>query len=355
MSDNRHGAEAEGTRATLVVTPRERFGMARQSLESIYAARSMPFELVYVDARSPQHLSEWVAKQAKIHGFTHLQVDRFLSPNEARNFGMRKCKTPYVVFIDNDVVCADDWLDWLVRCADETGADVVAPLVCEGQPLHSRVHQAGGKFAEDVEAFFGAAHGDRVLIDVMRHQGLMIDQAKDDLTRTETQTCEFHCVLVRRSIFDRIGPLDEEMLATKEHLDFCMSVIHAGGKVMFEPNSVVTYVFPNRKSPLAKEDIPYFLLRWSADWQSRSFDRLQHKWGLKGEGVINVLRSDVHWRHFEGVVKPRLTKVPLIGRNKLWIRLGNRFFRSYLGRKVAVLSREYDEQRGHPEQATSRA
>src|SRR5690606_3059112 len=174
--------------------------------------------------------------------------------------------------------------DWAVRCADETDAAVVAPLMCEGLPAHKRIHQAGGSFAHDPQAFFEASYGERPLVDDMRLQGVQLADVAAGLQREETQNCEFHCVLVRRSIFDRIGPLDEEMLATKEHLDFCMSVIHAGGKVMFEPKSVVTYVFPCRAAPLTDEDLPYFLLRWSPEWQLRSLDRLEKKWGVAPDG-----------------------------------------------------------------------
>lgn len=333
---------APASRVTLVVTPRERWGVALKSLESIYAVRSMPFDLVYVDGNSPKSLSAEIAKQAEIHGFRHLKLNRYLSPNEARNVGARECKTPYIVFIDNDVVCSDDWLDWLVRCADETEADVVAPLMCEGIPYHTRVHQAGGAFAEDADHFFSTPYGERPLVDNMFLQGSMVDKVGGELERRPTQTCEFHCVLVRRSIFDRIGELDEEMLATKEHLDFCMSVIHAGGKIMFEPRSIVTYVFPSRAAPLTKEDVPYFLLRWSPIWQLRSLDRMEKKWGVKSDGLIKELRSNAFWRQFEGITKPAARRAPVVGRHQLWLTAYNKVTRPLLSLRVRALVRQYD-------------
>ena len=152
MSD----VQKSGTRpvVTIVVTPRERFGVARQSLENIYETTPEPFDLIYVDARSPADLSDWIADQSQQRGFTHVKLDHFVSPNEARNIGIKLAKTPYVVFYDNDVIATPGWLTPLVQCTEEEGAAVVAPLICEGNPLHQRIHQAGGYFTKDVQGFF---------------------------------------------------------------------------------------------------------------------------------------------------------------------------------------------------------
>lgn len=315
---------AASPRVTVVVTPRERFGVARQSLESIYATADTPFRLVYVDARSPRALSGWLTEEAARRGFDHVRLDWYASPNEARNIGVARADTPYVVFIDNDVICSEGWLSALVACAEETGAAVVAPLTCHGLPLHTSIHQAGGAFAEDPATFFAAPFGEREVIDEMHLQGVPVKDARAQLRRTETQTCEFHCVLVRRDVFARVGPLDEEMLATKEHLDFCMTVSQAGGKVLLEPASVVTYLFPNRHNPITREDWPFFLVRWSKAWQASSLERLRRKWGLREDGYLAGRRGNLGWRHFEGIVKPVLRRAPLVGGHRLWLGLGRR-------------------------------
>ena len=37
--------------------------------------------------------------------------------------------------------------------------------------------------------------------------------------------------------FETLGPFDESLLNTKEHLDFCMNVMALGRTVYFEPDS----------------------------------------------------------------------------------------------------------------------
>jgi hypothetical protein len=45
---------------TLVVVPRERYSYTRESLESIYRHTSYPFDLVYVDGNSPEHIQDYL-------------------------------------------------------------------------------------------------------------------------------------------------------------------------------------------------------------------------------------------------------------------------------------------------------
>ena len=321
-------------RATVVIVPRERFGEAEASLANILQeVQQQGAELVYVSGRSPVDLLATIDLLAAQFGFRHVKLDRILSPNEARNIGVREAHAPYVVFVDNDVFGAPGWLAALIDCAEETQADVVTPLTCHGPRLHEVVHQAGGEFAADPQAFFQQAHGARAIVEVMHHQDSRVGEVS--LVRSETQLCEFHCVLVRRAVFERSGPLDEGLLATKEHLDFCMTVIRGGGKVMFEPGAVLTYVFPNRKSPMQLRDWPFFLVRWSPEWQRRSLLRFQQKWGLADDGYLRMRAGMLSWRLDEGIIKASLRKVPVLGRRDIVLRAG----RKVLSPVVRVISR----------------
>ena len=108
-------------RLTVVIVPRERFSCTQESLESLLENTSIPYNLVYVDGNSPPPICRYLRTQAQTHGFRLLRFDRFLSPNQARNIGLSQVKTPYVVFLDNDVIVSPGWLSSLVDCAEATG------------------------------------------------------------------------------------------------------------------------------------------------------------------------------------------------------------------------------------------
>jgi GT2 family glycosyltransferase len=139
----------EPSSVTVIVTPRERFSVCLDSLNSVVSHTAHPHRLIYIDGGTPSHLSSEIAQICETAGYDHIQTNRFLSPNEARNIGIRLATTDYVVFVDNDVIVSEGWLKALVDCAAETGADVVGPLTCQKLPLHTEIHQAGGLFADD--------------------------------------------------------------------------------------------------------------------------------------------------------------------------------------------------------------
>ena len=62
-----------------------------------------------------------------------------------------------------------------------------------------------------------------------------------------------------------------------EELDLCLDAREAGGEIYLEPRAVVRYV---PVPALALSDLPYYLLRWSEDWNETSLRRFQAKWGL---------------------------------------------------------------------------
>lgn len=305
-------------RVTVIVTQRERFGMTEESLDSLYE-NTPGVRLIYVDGKSPGRVAGYLRREAAARGFTLIRKDHFLAPNQARNLGVAAAETEYVAFCDNDVLYTPGWLDRLVACADETGAWVVAPLTCQGLPAHTQIHHAGGDYAPggDMAGFFAQnPELGRSFDEVMHGHAEPVDDWKDRLQRQQTGMCEFHCALARRDVFDRIGPLDENLMSTKEHIDFSMSVRQAGGTVWFEPASVVTYVFPCRARPMTAEDWPFFALRWSDAYGTRSLQHFIAKWGLKTKADYVASKKDIYaMRRMQGMLIPMMRKMPLLGRN----------------------------------------
>lgn len=312
---------------TIVVAPRERFSFTRESLESIYDYTEIPFKLVYVDGGSPLKIRRYLEERARQKGFQLIRTDYYLSPNQARNLGLSEVGTKYVVFIDNDVVVTPGWLNPLVRCAQDTGATVVSPLICQGTPVHEEVHCAGGESGIMLET-----KGDqdrRRIIEKIYKQGRRVADVRDQLQRQPTGLAEFHCMMVRTQIFEQVGMLDEALMNTKEHVDFCMTVAEAGGTVYLEPASVVTYV-PG--PPLEWTDIPFYMLRWSDAWELASLQRLRDKWDLTEDEYFKNKYNRLGWRRNMTIIKP-------LSRNLSFGRSNNRLVEKILVRMDKVLNR----------------
>jgi len=205
-------------------------------------------------------------------------------------------KTKYAAFVDNDVVGAPGWLAALERCAEETGADIVAPLTCIGKPLHGVIHHAGGL------ARFVPRDGKRVFEEKHKLIGKRVADHKRELVREPTEMAEFHCVLVRTDVFSRLGKLDEALMASHEHVDLCLAVAKAGGRLYFEPEATVTYV-PAR---LSLREVPFFMLRWSDEWSRRSVDHFFAKWNAV-DALAEGHTKQFVWHH-RGYGLPKFRK-----------------------------------------------
>lgn len=302
---------------TIVVVPRERFSCTRESLESIYEYTHTPFKLVYVDGNSPIHIKQYLEEQAQKKDFQLIRTEYYLSPNHARNLGLAQVTTKYVVFIDNDVIVSPGWLSALAECAEETNATVVGPLMCQHKPIHEIIHFAGGE-----SHIWTDKKGRRRLREKMYKQGKRVEAVRDQLYRTQTELAEFHCVLVRTEIFERMGPLDERMLNTKEHLDFCMTIAQLGGTVYFEPACLVTYV---PEVPRGYADLHFYMLRWSDAWTLASLHRLRDKWSLSEDGYFKYKYKKLGWRRKTNIVMPLIFKLtfglysPKLERLFMWL------------------------------------
>jgi len=268
-------------KVTLAVVPRERFSFTRTSLESVLSNTRHPYDLVYVDGGSPPETRTYLELAAREHGFKLVRRDYFLTPNEARNIALSEVNTEYVVFLDNDVTVDPGWLEKLVECAEETGAWIVGPLYMIGPPGTDNIHMAGGDVAFDERRGFRERH---------RLADQPLSEHRDELRREPVDMVEFHTMLVRRDVFDRVGLLDERLMSANEHIDICLLVTRAGGKVYFEPDSKVTYT-PGR--PKSHSDSAFHLLRWSPQWNNRSLDRFAEKWEIERFG--SMLRSQYSW------------------------------------------------------------
>src|SRR5438128_685762 len=294
----------ESPEVTIAVVPRERFSYARASLEALYRYTDPPFRVVYVDGGSPSRVRRYLESAARDRGFDLIRSDGFLAPNRARNLALAKVRTKYAVFIDNDVIVSPGWLLPLVRCAEETNAAVVGPLVCESLPLHSTIHFAGGDSHIDIVEREGRV--ERHLVETILRQGQRVADVRHELRRVQTEVAEFHCMLVRTSVFDRVGPFDEAMLTVLENVDFCMAVVRAGGLIYLEPASIVTYA---AYAPLALSDIPFYLLRWNNRWTFATLHHLRDKWELTDDPDLRKYAKLIpEWRRRDFLVHATLLR-----------------------------------------------
>ncbi len=324
----------QNPQVTIVVVPRERFSFTKESFESLYSNTEYTFDLVYVDNNAPKQVRTYLETQAQEKGFKLVRSDCYLSPNQARNLGLLNVsnQSKYVVFLDNDVVVSPGWLKPLVDCAEDTEATVVGPVVCQHEPLHTIIHCAGGEYMpdEDLARFLSQEAPDDQFQPSIREKIYLQDKLLTDvgkqLQRQPTGFIEFHCILVRTSLFQEVGLLDEGFCCTKEYIDLAMTVLKAGGTVYLEPKSVVTFRTHFPAPPLHLSDIPYFMMRWSDSSEESSLRHFVNKWSVAEDEYFQRRYKKLGWRRKIEIIEPISNRFKFLG-EKTSIRLSIILFR----------------------------
>ncbi len=263
-----------GQLVTIAVVPRERFSLTKRSLEGILAHRDPATDLVYIDGGSPPLVRQYLEQQAARQGLQLFSTEKYVAPNVARNLAVAQVRTKYVAFVDNDVLVSPGWLERLVDCAESTGAWIVAPVCCQGEPAATRIRTTGGS------APIVVSGGRRAFRERHRHRGRLLAQIAPTLARQPVGQVELHAALVRMDALARLGPLDERLTSAAEHTDLCLLTRQHGGEVYLEPGAVVTYLPP---PPFEPFDLPYFQLRWSDAWNRATIARFRAKWLLPSD------------------------------------------------------------------------
>lgn len=299
-------------RISIICVPRERFDFTADSIASLYEKTKLPFELIYVDNAVPQSVRRVLNEEAKQRGFTVLKTPYPLAPNAARNFGFDQASGDYVVFIDNDVVFDDNWLEELLEAVLEKKATLAAPLVCQHGPHHTIVHCAGGEFmgSEQFERFrqqpLPTPHQPEERRWTMEEEIYLQDHPIEEVGLEPLQVgfVEFHCFMIEAAFLRAQGGFDPKLTATKEYVDLAMTVARAGGSVWIIPKSRVTFLTHPPQPLLKLSELPYFMLRWSDAWERDSLKHLAQKWGLVEDEYFTRRYERLGWRRRSEMITP---------------------------------------------------
>jgi hypothetical protein len=277
---------------------RERHSLAPASLQSLLRHTPESVPILYADLGSPGHIEKGVrevlASSGRLFSYERFE-EKGVTPQEVRTCLMNRISTPYVVFVDNDVLVEPLWLDRLLACACETGALLTGPLYLwsDGHSEPS-IHMAGGV----IERMEGPAG--RCLRD--RHD--MIDSPVSLLANTgrhDVDFLEYHCLLAVTEFVREPGVLSREIVTLHEHIDLALTARARGGRVVMEPACRILYLGKNRDYTL--DDLEFFRHRWSQHLAEKSLAAFARKWdiddldgsfaGVRGFRSAHLARHDI--------------------------------------------------------------
>ena len=217
-------------KVSIIVPTKNRLDLIRPCVESLLQQTRYPeWELLLVDNGSDETevIAWYMTLRARHAGKIRLlSFDAPFNYSTMNNRASREARGDYLLLLNNDTECIhDDWLDAMMAHAQRpdvgiVGARLLFPdsltvqhagvvLGMEGTARHVYV----GSLAHDEPGYLNRA---------------LVDQEYSALTGA--------CLLIRKSLFDELGGLDEEAFRISfNDIDLCLKVKKRGLRVVWTP------------------------------------------------------------------------------------------------------------------------
>nr|WP_248322337.1 glycosyltransferase family 2 protein [Caballeronia sp. Sq4a] len=278
---------------SIVIPTRDGVDLLRQCIQSIFAKSSYPnFEIIVVDNGSvkPETLDYFETLQAR-PAVRVVRDNRPFNFSALNNAAVALAQGEFVCLLNNDIeVITPDWLEEMVSIAAQPGNGAVG--ACLWYPNDTLQHGGvvlglGGvaghmhyKMRRGLFGYFGRA---------VATQNLSVVTAA--------------CLVIRKSVYEEVGGLDEDFAVAFNDVDFCIRVREAGYRNVWTPHAeLYHHESATRGSDMAPEKFQRF---------QREVRLMESRWGhmLSRDPAYNPnLSLDTAKHPFALADEPRLAQ-----------------------------------------------
>lgn len=244
---------------SIVIPTRNGHAILRQCLDSLRQTAYPNYEVIVVDNGSDEPATLELLAERSCEG--QIRVQRDDSPFNFSALNNRAvheaARGEFVLLMNNDIeITHPEWLDEMVGPAMEPGTGCVGARLWypDGRLQHAGVVMVCGVAGHAHKLLPRGEHG---------YMGRAV-LAQDFLAVTAA------CLLVRRSIYDEVGGLDETLAVAFNDVDFCLKVHQAGYRNHWTPHAQLIH---HESVTRGYEDTPEKQMRFKGE-----IDKLQSRW-----------------------------------------------------------------------------
>jgi GT2 family glycosyltransferase len=216
--------EVDRPDVSVVMLTYNRWDLTRQALTLLAEVTEPRYEVVIVDNAS---IDGTVDQLDKVSGASILRNPRNLGFGPACNQGAAIARGRYLLLLNSDAWVRPGWLDPLVAVAEaDARVAAVAPKLLYPD---GRLQEAGSIVWRDAR--------------VRNYGDGDVPSRPEYLFRRTVDYASAACLLVRRSAFVAVGGFDPRFAPVYcEDVDLCLALADRGGRVVYQPRSVVEHV-----------------------------------------------------------------------------------------------------------------
>ena len=190
-------------------------------IESIFRETKQKFELIIVDNNSPDKSGEKFSKKYESCKFI-LNKDN-VGVSEGLNIGIRNANGHYIILLNNDLIVAPNWLDYLFEAYKKNGNGLYQPKFLKMKD--KKIIDSAGNLIN----IFGFGYS--------REKGKVDELQYDSIE--EIGFAAGTCLFCPKEIFDKVGLFDEKFFAYNEDLDLGWRARLLNYKSYYVPKSIV--------------------------------------------------------------------------------------------------------------------
>jgi len=227
---------------SIVIPVFNKIAFTRQCLDRLdrHAAGGPSFEVIIVDNASSDGTQAFFETPPPFaFPLVYVRNDVNQGFSRANNIGARRSTAKYLLFLNNDTLVTDGWLDAMVRVADH---DPVVGIVGIKQlfPYTNQIHHTGIIVTADGRPQHIYPHSDGSLPHVNRQR--------------EYQAVTGSCLLIARDLFEAVGLFDEGYRNGYEDIDLCLTVRKQGRSVVCCTTGVIYHYGQISETRTADDD-----------------------------------------------------------------------------------------------------
>ncbi len=260
-------------RASIVIVTYNNLALTKLCLESVLRNTDYPdYEVIVVDNRSSDGTPAWLESlAARCENVSIILNDENAGFARANNQALARATGDYLVLLNNDTVVPPGWLSRLLRPLADPAIGLVGPMTnFVGNEAKLEVAYATWR---EMEAF---AH---------EHTWRHHDEIAD------IHMLAMFCLAMRREVFARIGPLDEQFgIGMFEDDDYSLRVRAAGLRVVCAAGVFVHHfgqaafgklIESGAYNPLFDRNRALYEKKWGVAWaphRNAKLDFKPHRW-----------------------------------------------------------------------------
>lgn len=201
----------------------------KRCLKSLYATTYSNFQILIIDNGSTDNSITMI--KTEFPDVDIIKSEKNLGYAGGCNLGIQSCSSRYIVLLNNDTTVQPDWLSLLMQTMKEHNSTAaVQPKILSIQ--HPERFDYCGAAGGEID-IFGYPFARGRLFYTMENDNGQYDSSQEIFWATGA------AVLLKKSVLDKIGLLEQDFFAHMEEIDLNWRMHLAGYKVVSQPEAVV--------------------------------------------------------------------------------------------------------------------